>query len=98
MRIHRLLIDMVKQRYADGYSIRQIAKDVGLSRFTVHKIVNNKYTPRKEKDMVLCSRDFTAPLSTDPRLVRCGGCGGRVLPPCSLCQTRKIKQERKGKK
>ena len=97
MRRHRLWIDLVKQRYAEGYSMRQIAKDLGLSRFTVHKIVTNKYTRTKE-ELTVTGRDFIAPLSTDPRLVRCGGCGGRVLPPCSLCQTREIKQQKRKKK
>ena len=82
------VVDQIKRLLAEGkLSQRKIARQLGVSRGTVHAIARGKrpdYQSRREdKD------DWAAP-SGPP--ARCPTCGGMVQMPCLACRVWAVKE------
>lgn len=78
------IVRQVRTLWASGTcSQRQIARRVGVSRGTVHAIINGRHIDREAK------RKEEPPMFSGP-YVRCRGCGGMVQMPCLLCRVRAL--------
>lgn len=70
-----ILIATIHRLRRQGLSIRQIAREVGLSKTHVHRLLRSREPP-----------DWDLP--TGPRR-RCPDCGAMVIWPCRACQLRR---------
>lgn len=93
-------VAQAKRLFEAGHSIRKIATKIGIGRHTVRAIVMGNYDHEdvfvRSPTGVYGDRGFPwyVPTATDPRLKRCGSCGGKVIMPCKLCQVRSLKKSR----
>ena len=86
------VVDQIKRLLDEGnLSQRRIARQVGVSRGTVHAIARGKRTdsrPRKREQ----DDDFMLPRGPWDR---CPTCGGMVQMPCLACRVRAMREERR---
>jgi hypothetical protein len=86
------VIDQIKRLLAEGnLSQRRIARQLGVSRGTVHAIARGKRTDdrtRKQKQ----EEDLLAPRGPWDR---CPTCGGMVQMPCLACRVRAMREKRR---
>jgi hypothetical protein len=71
-------------------SQRKIAAKVGISRATVGAIASGKFQDREARQRARAEAEELIPAGP---LVRCAGCGGRVLMPCLLCRVRGLNEK-----
>jgi hypothetical protein len=86
------VVDRIERLLGEGdLSQRRIARQVGVSRGTVHAIARGKRAdPRARKGRP--EDDF--PLPRGP-WGRCPTCGGMVQMPCWACRVRALREERR---
>ena len=86
------VVDQIKRLLAEGnLSQRRIARQVGVSRGTVHAIARGKRSDdrtRKQKQ----EEEFLSPRGP---WGRCPMCGGMVQMPCLACRVRAMRAERR---
>lgn len=77
-------VKKIRKLFADGRSLREIARKMRLARNTVDDVAHGRrYGPSPLPD--------GDPLQCLGPPVRCAKCGGMVYPPCRLCRVRAIK-------
>lgn len=84
------LVERVKTLSAEGRSQREIARQLPVSRGSVHAIVTGK---RPDYEALKAARQRQAALTQlgDGPPVRCPGCGGKVILPCLVCLLRRLR-------
>ncbi len=78
-------VEEIRRLLAAGrWSMRRIARELRVSRGTVHAIAHGRRRERRPPP----TEDDPAVEPSGP-LVRCPGCGGLVVAPCRLCRVRR---------
>lgn len=85
------VVDEIKRLLKEGnLSQRKIARQVGVSRGTVHGIAQGRRADYKAQREA--KREFVTPVGPP---VRCPTCGGMVQMPCLACRVRAMKERRR---
>jgi hypothetical protein len=78
----RSQVEVVRELLAAGHSHRSAGTISGVCRSTVNAIARGKCDGRRED----CPESGIRSHRTG-QYVRCGGCGGKVIMPCVLCNS-----------
>ncbi len=83
-RLSSIVVRQIKQLAGQGCASREIARHVGLSLSTIHKVRQGKYDARLSEPVRSCQA--AADEEPDLQAVWCEVCRCHVYPPCQTCR------------
>ena len=112
MRITEVHVTEIKRLAGEHWSQSKIANYFGVCRDTIRRVLSGQHKVREHSggELVTRSTATVSPPNSEARsrtmarqIIRCGGCGEWILPPCEGCERAEFRrrmdseQQRQGK-